>query len=135
MNDSTTTTDFIHYWDSLPAELQLATPANIAAGCYNGHPFVRTERERLWPNGTRLTWAWRLAKDLVTLADIIAGRPVDPDHLNQQELFIARNHRLVRFDTAAIDAYDLLNHAAAVRQHARDVMEERDMDELLEGAA
>lgn len=67
------------------------------------HDWDKLQLEERWPDAERLTWAWRLATDIDTCADLIAGRAVSPDRLNQHELFIAKNSPLVRLDTRPID--------------------------------
>jgi hypothetical protein len=56
-----------------------------------------------WPNGERLTLAWRLARDVDTLGDLLLGLPVDPDRIDRVELARARTRRLVRLDLSPAD--------------------------------
>jgi hypothetical protein len=49
-----------------------------------------------WPNTQRLHTAWRLALDLETLDDLLAGRPVDPTRIDPGELARARRASLVQ---------------------------------------
>jgi hypothetical protein len=49
-----------------------------------------------WPDGERLTIAWRLARDLDALRDLLAGRPVSADRLDREALFTARRRSLVQ---------------------------------------
>ncbi len=60
------------------------------------------ELREAWPNGERLTVAWRLARDVDALADLLAGRPVAPGRINQRELAKARRASLVQL-VAPID--------------------------------
>lgn len=56
-------------------------------------------REQLaerWPDGERLAWAFRLALDVETCADLIAGRPVSMSRLDSSALFEARRRSLVQ---------------------------------------
>ena len=56
-------------------------------------------RERLaamWPDGARLTWAWRLAGDFHALADLIEGRTVDAARLDDRALVAASREQLVQ---------------------------------------
>jgi hypothetical protein len=48
-----------------------------------------------WPNGVRLTAAWRLARDVDTLSDLLAGLPVDRDRLDPAGVAWARERRFV----------------------------------------
>jgi hypothetical protein len=64
-----------------------------------------------WPNGARLEWAWRIARDLETCRALLAGQPVDAERLDQAELFSARRARLVQLVAPA----DLLEGVADVR--------------------
>lgn len=59
-------------------------------------PTMRAELEQRWPNGERLVWAWRLARDVETCADLIAGHPVEESRLEPDALFEARRRRLVQ---------------------------------------
>lgn len=68
----------------------------------------RRLRER-WPNGERLTIAWRLAKDLETLEALLLGQPVDPSRVNQDELQRALEPRLVQL----VRPIDVLHGRAA----------------------
>lgn len=49
-----------------------------------------------WLNYEQLAAAWRLACDVGTLDDLLAGRPVDPSRLDQDELAKAQRATLVR---------------------------------------
>jgi hypothetical protein len=57
----------------------------------------------MYPNPARIALALRLALDLETAQDLLAGRPVDPDRLDAAALERARTRRLVRLDVAEID--------------------------------
>jgi hypothetical protein len=63
------------------------------------------ELERRWPNGERLLWAFRLAHDVETCADLITGRPVDEARLDPETMFAARRQSLVQLSAPI----DLLN--------------------------
>lgn len=49
-----------------------------------------------WQDGERLMWSFRLALNLETCADLIAGRPVSPGRLDQDELSRAHEPQLVQ---------------------------------------
>jgi hypothetical protein len=49
-----------------------------------------------WLDSARLAAAWQLAKDVEALADLLAGRAVDPSRLDPDELIRSRRRRLVR---------------------------------------
>lgn len=68
----------------------------------------REQLEEKWPDGARLTWAWRLARDLDACADLIAGRAVDPSRLDPSQLRLANEARLV----VLVRPVDLLEVAA-----------------------
>lgn len=68
-------------------------------------------RER-WPDGERLSWAWRLARDLDALADLIAGRPVSASRLDPEALFEARRRSLVQL-RSPIELVDVVEEEAA----------------------
>lgn len=57
-------------------------------------PFLNAARVAMW-----------IARDLETCRDLLAGLPVDPDRLDQQELLNAKNRRLVRLDMTALDHF------------------------------
>lgn len=59
-------------------------------------------RER-WPTPGRLVAAFALARDVETCAELLAGVPVAPERLDQEQLELARRRRLVRLDLTAID--------------------------------
>ncbi len=61
-----------------------------------------------WPDGARLSAAFAIARDVAACADLLAGRPVDPARLDQDELANARERRLVQLVAPA----DLLEGAA-----------------------
>jgi hypothetical protein len=42
--------------------------------------------------------AWKLARDVETLADLLAGCPIDQNRLNPEGLRWAMEHRLVRLE-------------------------------------
>ena len=63
----------------------------------------REQLNALWPDGERLLVAWEIAGDVDTLADLLAGRAVDPARLKPDALERARRRRLVRLDVRAID--------------------------------
>ncbi len=44
------------------------------------------ELRQRWPNGERLVTAWRLAPDLDTCSDLLAGVPVSAERLDQVAL-------------------------------------------------
>jgi hypothetical protein len=67
--------------------------------------------ERRWPNAERLVTAWRLARDIDTCADLIAGRPVDQARLDPEAVFAARRKSLVTL-TAPIDLVNVEERAA-----------------------
>ena len=48
-----------------------------------------------WPNGERLAAAWRLAPDVDTCSDLLAGVPVSAGRLDQEALFESRRRSLV----------------------------------------
>jgi hypothetical protein len=56
------------------------------------------ELRRCWPDGARLTAAWRLARDPETCADLLRGLPVDRDRLSPEGLAWSLEHRLVRLE-------------------------------------
>jgi len=60
-----------------------------------------------WPNGERLTVAWRLARDVDALHDLLAGLPVSPERLKLDEVERARELRLVQL----VAPLDLLENA------------------------
>ena len=65
-------------------------------------PLTEEMRQALrdkWPDGERLTTAWRLARDLETLRDLLAGLRVAADRLDQEALFEARRRSLVQLRT------------------------------------
>jgi hypothetical protein len=71
-------------------------------------------RERLvarWPDGARLDAAWRLARDLETLADLLAGLPVAASRLDPDALVEARRRSLVQL-RAPFDLVDVVKGAA-----------------------
>lgn len=49
-----------------------------------------------WPDGARLETAWRLARDVDTLAALLAGKPVNPDRIDPAGLAWARERRYVQ---------------------------------------
>ena len=64
------------------------------------------ELRAAWPNAERLRWAWNLAADLDTLADLITGAPVAPERLEQDALAKARAESLVTL-SRPIDLLDV----------------------------
>jgi len=68
------------------------------------------ELSRRWPDRERLAAAWRLARDLETLADLIAGRVVAAERLDQDALREARRRSLVQL-RAPIEFVDVLEAA------------------------
>lgn len=67
-------------------------------------PDPELERVRaLWPHPYRLVVAQRLARDVDTCAELLAGAPLDPARLNPEGLQWARTRTLVRLDLRAID--------------------------------
>jgi hypothetical protein len=62
-------------------------------------PLPEGWREQLaerWPDAERLEWAWRLARDVDTCADLIAGLAVSAGRLDPDALFEARRRSLVQ---------------------------------------
>lgn len=56
------------------------------------------ELERLrkrWPDGERLRWAWRLARDVETCGELIAGRAVSQERLDEDALKEAHQKTLI----------------------------------------
>src|SRR5690242_3948206 len=81
------------------------TPAGSTAGSVSivprdpSQPITAEMRRALreaWPDGERLAAAWRLARDLETLSDLLAGAPVSEDRLDPEALFPARRRSLVQ---------------------------------------
>lgn len=75
-------------------------------------PLPADWRERVtarWPDGARLTAAWALALDVDALADLLAGRAVDPSRLDPDEVIRSRRKRLVRLVAPA----ELLDEGAS----------------------
>jgi hypothetical protein len=75
-------------------------------------PATRDSEETLrlrgkWPDGQRLTTAWALALDVDACADLLAGRAVAPERIDQGELFNARRKRLIQL-VAPIDLLETL---------------------------
>jgi hypothetical protein len=71
-------------------------------------PLPADWREQLaerWPDAERLAWAWRLARDIETCGDLIAGRAVGSSRLNPEALFEARRRSIVQLRAPI----DLLN--------------------------
>lgn len=56
--------------------------------------------EALWPDGDRLTVAWRLSTSLDVLRDLLLGRYVDPARLDQDWLRWAKRERFVALKPA-----------------------------------
>jgi hypothetical protein len=78
---------------------QLDSLGKLPAGFVARHyPLTSTERVQLAHQRT----AWRLAPDLHTLEQLLAGAPVDADQLDQDELLEARRRNRVIL-RAAID--------------------------------
>jgi hypothetical protein len=61
-------------------------------------PEQREELRRCWPDGARLTAAWRLALDVETCADLLRRLPVDRDRISSEGLAWSLEHRLVRLE-------------------------------------
>jgi hypothetical protein len=59
----------------------------------------------------RLVAAWRLARDVDTCSDLIAGCPVDQARLNPEAVFEARRKSLVTL-SAPIDLVNVEERAA-----------------------
>jgi hypothetical protein len=57
---------------------------------------VWAELRRRYPSTARIMVAMRLAQDAATCADLLAGRPVDPDRVDRSELERAKRRSLVR---------------------------------------
>ena len=56
-------------------------------------PITPEQRDALraaWPDVTRLTTAWRIARDVDALEDLLAGRAVAPTRLRMEEVARAR---------------------------------------------
>jgi hypothetical protein len=64
-----------------------------------------------WPDGERLVIAWRLATDVDTLGDLLAGLPVSPDRLDSEALFQARRRSLVQL-RAPVELVNVVEDAA-----------------------
>jgi hypothetical protein len=60
-----------------------------------------------YPNGERLAAAWRLARDLDTLGELLSGCSVSSDRLDPEAVFHARRRTLVTLSAPA----ELLNVA------------------------
>jgi hypothetical protein len=56
----------------------------------------REQLAALWPDAERLAWAFRLANDVDTCADLIAGRAVSSSRLDESALLEARRRSLVQ---------------------------------------